>query len=146
MLGANDRNNPDALTDALAVKTALSDFRIIYVAENMFGPDYPDATLVKEDEQARIDAVADSLGFEGPAGVNLWKLYAMGFTFDRVHPTDEGKKWIAASVYMYLQNILPLTPISRNIAWLWNLKETNPTSFAQFIDMSLRQPLMSPKK
>ncbi len=114
-LGVNDRNNPNALQDALAFRASLPDTQIIWVRQNMTG--YGN-TIVTAEEQQRMDEVYSALGGAGFT-LNFGKLYGLGYTYDQLHPTSSGKQWAAASIYMYLQQYFPITPISRNIAWLY---------------------------
>lgn len=122
-LGVNDRQNPQALQDAVAFQAALPDCRVIWMRQNMFDPDGVNDCVVTQAEQAAMDAVYAALGGEGFT-VNLGKLYDLGYSYDMLHPTNSGKQWVAAAVYMYLQQTLPLTPISRNIAWLFDQPAT----------------------
>lgn len=118
-LGANDRQNPNAVAEALAMKTAMPGVPIHLVQQSMYDSNGVNDCIVTLQEQQAMDTVYAALGWDGFA-VKLWKLYDMGYTYDHLHPNDSGKTWIASSTYMYLQDILPLTPISRNVAWLWN--------------------------
>ena len=116
-LGVNDRNNPTATQDALAFVAALPAIRTIHVRQYMYDFTGVNDSIVTQDEQWRMDQVYTAIGGEQTT-VNLGRLYDMGYSYDTLHPTDSGKQWIASSVYMYLQQHFPLTPISRNIAWL----------------------------
>lgn len=118
-LGANDRQNPAAVVDALAFAASLPNVRIVWARQNMFDANGVNDSVVTQAEQAAMDSVYGAVGGEGFA-IGLGKLYDMGYSYDMLHPTDSGKQWIASAVYMYLQNVLPMTPITRNIAWLHN--------------------------
>lgn len=117
-LGANDRKNQSSGADALALQAALPDVPVVWVRQNMFDGAGENDSIVTLDEQLVMDATYAALGGDG-FSVKIGKLYDMGYSYDMLHPTDSGKQWIASAVYMYLQSILPLTPIYRNIAWLY---------------------------
>jgi lysophospholipase L1-like esterase len=117
-LGANDRQNPSAIVDALALQSALPDVRVVWARQSMFDSTGSNDSVVTQAEQQAMDDVYSALGGDGFA-IGLGKLYDMGYSYDMLHPTNSGKQWIASAVYMYLQSILPLTPIYRNIAWLY---------------------------
>lgn len=122
MLGVNDRNNLQAQADAVgfidAANAALPGVPVVMIRQKFMIDGTRSASIVTPGEQARMDAVYRALDLPG-MDCNLGRLYSMGYTYDGLHPTDAGKQWIAAAVHMYLQQSLPLTPISRNIGWLW---------------------------
>jgi lysophospholipase L1-like esterase len=113
-MGVNDRENPSAGADALALRDALT-APVMYARQEMVG----NGSIVTNEQQGRMNAVYAELGGDGFT-LNLGKLYEMGMTYDGLHPTNSGKQWIAAGCYAYLQQYLPLSKISRNIAWLHN--------------------------
>ncbi|HEY4721710.1 MAG TPA: SGNH/GDSL hydrolase family protein [Anaerolineae bacterium] len=119
-LGVNDRQNRDAIADALEFDTARPDVPVCWVRQNMYDPAGINDSIVTLAEQQAMDAVYTALGGDG-FHVALGKLYDMGYSYDMLHPTNSGKQWIAAAVYMYLQltGRFSLTPIGRNIAWLY---------------------------
>jgi len=115
-LEVNDRNNPDAMADAQMFSFELAT-NAHFIRQNMYDPTGENNAVVTEEEQRRMYAVYDHLGHGFHLG--LGKLYDMGYSYDTLHPTNSGKQWIASAVYMYLQQFLPITPIERNIAWLF---------------------------
>lgn len=126
MLGVNDRNNPDAQVDYQAFRSALplsidGGAPLAFVGEHFLLPDgnAPALASVSTAEAQRVEALYATIA-EPFYGVSLAKLYDMGFTYDGLHPTNSGKQWIAASVYMGLAQVYGLTPITRNIAWLYD--------------------------
>lgn len=118
-MGVNDRQNASALQDAQDFKATLPDVPVYWVRQNMFDSNLENDSVVTEPEQARMNAVYESIAGDG-FYVSLGKLYDMGYSYDMLHPTNSGKQWIASAVYIYFHQILKLTPITRNIAWLWN--------------------------
>lgn len=118
-MGVNDRNNSTAMQDARIFQAAWPDCRVIMVRQSMYDGNGTNDSIVTLPEQNAMDAVYASLGGEG-FSLGLGKLYDMGYSYDMLHPTDSGKQWIASAVYMYLQQSLPITPINRNIAWLYS--------------------------
>lgn len=133
-LGVNDRQNAHAQADALALKAALAGIPVVYVRQHLHDPECPNATAVTAQEQTAIDAVYAALAWEGPAGVALAKLYACGMSYDKLHPTNSGKQWIANAIYMWLQGRMPITPIARNVAWLWATRTANQEQYTQIIN------------
>lgn len=121
-LGANDRQNPNAVADAVAFSMSLPDVPIVYMCQMMYDAHGVNDSVVTEQEQAAMEAAYAAIG-AGDFHVHLEKLYDMGYSYDMLHPTDSGKQWIASACYMYLQQTMPLTPISRNIGWLYNQTE-----------------------
>lgn len=121
-LGTNDRQNPNAISEALDFKNSLPNIPIIYMCQRMYDPYGVNNCIVTEDEQAAMERTYTAIGATDDNGfhVNIGKLYDMGYTYDNLHPTDSGKQWIASACYMYMQITMPLTPISRNIAWLYS--------------------------
>jgi lysophospholipase L1-like esterase len=113
-LGVNDRDNANALADAMALRDSTS-APIMFARQAMVGS----GSIVSQDQQDRMNAVYAALGGDG-CDIGIGKLYSMGMTYDGLHPTNTGKQWFASGVYMYLQQYLPLTPIVRNIAWLYD--------------------------
>jgi hypothetical protein len=113
-LGVNDRDNANALADAMALRDSTS-APIMFARQAMVGS----GSIVSQDPQDRMNAVYAALGGDGFT-LNLGKLYAMGMTYDGLHPTNTGKQWVSSGCYAYLQQYLPLTPIIRNIAWLYD--------------------------
>lgn len=135
MMGVNDRNNPGALADYAAFREALGPQNLAFVAQHFLLPDgtTTNNAIITVDEAQRIEDVYAGIA-EPFYGCSLGKLYDMGLTYDHLHPTDTGKQWIASSVYMGLQAVLPLTPIVRNIAWLYALfKNPDRTQFDQYM-------------
>ena len=133
-MGVNDRQNPQALADAQAFKDALGGVPVVYVHQQMYDTECPQASIVTIQEQAVMDSVYAAMDWDGPAGVALAKLYECGMTYDKLHPTDTGKQWIASAVYMWLQRVMPITPIVRNVAWLWALRKSSPEQYAQILN------------
>ena len=123
-LGVNDRPsftgrpNTEAISGALAFRAALPDVPVHWVRQNMFDSKDTNDSVVTQADQEHMDEVYATLGGDG-FQVNLGKLFALQYSYDMLHPTNSGKQWIASAVYMYLQQFLPLTPIVRNIAWLY---------------------------
>lgn len=134
-LGVNDRQSPDAVEDALAFKAAIPDgMEVHWIFPVWFDPSDRDETVVTAQEWERMCSVKEAIGGHG-FGLNMRALFDLGFDQDKLHPTDKGKVWIANAVYMYLQRFLPLTPITRNIAWLYSLRNTDPATYEQIIGM-----------
>lgn len=120
MMGVNDRQNPNALHDAQEFFARVS-CPVLVVAQ-VFGDDQhgeQGPVVVTPAEWQRMKAVYQALGRE-TVWINLWKLYRIGMHYDGLHPTDAGKQWIASSIYMWFQSRYPLTPVMRNIGWLFS--------------------------
>lgn len=126
MMGVNDRQNPSTLDDYYAFRMAFTPSidggaPLAFVAEHFLLPNgqaSPNGVVTTAEAQ-EMESIYSTIQ-EPFYGVNLAKLYDMGYTYDGLHPTNSGKQWIAASVYMGLQAVYPLTPITRNIAWLYD--------------------------
>ena len=120
-LGVNDRANPSAVADMLSFFGSLAGLTgtIIVVKQKMWGTGYTQANcVVTPTEAAFMDSVYSAMPAYGSFYSDFADIYNFGMTYDKLHPTNTGKQYIANSVYVYLQSILPLTPITRNIAWL----------------------------
>jgi lysophospholipase L1-like esterase len=128
-MGVNDRYNIDALADAEALKQSLP-FAQVIMMQNMVGEN---SIVTEENQQAMLNSYAP---FSDGFLVNIGKLYSMGFTYDGLHPTNTGKQWMASACYMYIQQYMPITPIGRNIGWLYNEKQSNPLGYSQMLKVN----------
>lgn len=125
-LGVNDRKEPTG--QARMLQDVLHGTgRVTFVRQHFYDSRSPNATLVTAEEDRNMQEVYD--GIEAELGLSFWALYDLGFTYDKLHPTDSGKHWLAASLYMGLSEKLGLTPLHWNIARLWQLKQENPAQF-----------------
>ena len=128
LLGANDRQNSSAGQDAVDYYTGIAPMPALFIRERFYddthGAMVTSPTLVMPAEAQYMEAVYDflqSAGANAWRAVTLWKLYRMGMSYDLWHPTNSGKQWLAAAIYMHLQQSLPITPIGRNISTLFDL-------------------------
>ena len=135
-LGVNDRKNPNADRDAAMLKEALTDVHCpkIFVRQHFYDDRAPDATLVTQEESARMQDIYDGLG--ATVGVSFWAAYDCGLTYDKLHPTDKGVVWLAASLYRHFEALWGLTPIGWSLVRLWTLKQADKAAFAQALKVS----------
>lgn len=126
MLGVNDRWNSNAAAEFQQFKYSLAlaemdGTRVTFLKHNFtISPGVPGQNCsVSLADSAAIDAVYAQITDES-FSIGLGKLYDLGYTYDNLHPTNSGKNWIASAVYMALMQRYPLTPIIRNIAWLYD--------------------------